>query len=229
MAKSSELIASGAPSPAVFGIEIDVDDVTPPEGLEQAAIVCPIVNGDIPDEILDVAISWTLAGCDVTLEIPSDSPVGDAKRLLSTVAAVGISLSLLPPEGEDAAALEAYMARVEEFTRAYVRQGNMAKLLVPVTSYLGYMFIEVLDKAKSEGFVPSDPYILERFHSKVPVGRADQLKARIRSVFHEAYGGEEGFRRFALQLTGAIYRKVEEGCVEESARQQTQVPQTEAH
>lgn len=219
MTLSSQLIQEGSPSPSVFGVHIDVDDVTPPEGLREVSIVSPTENGEISDLILDVAISWTLAQCDVTLEIPFESEISDIKHMLSTVAAVGISLSLLPPEELSEDSFERYCSRVVGFAEAYVTQANMAKMLVPVTSYLGYMFIEALSPDTASDFKPSDDYIIERFHSKVSIERSDALKARIRKVFHEAYGGKEGFRSFALNLTGAVYSKVEEGCISEAERQ----------
>ena len=218
MPKISELVASGASSPVHYGIEADIDDVTPPEGLKEAGIVARLEGGDIPDGVLDAAISWTLAGVDVTLEIPADAAAADSKRILATASAVNVSLSLLPPEDASDEAFEAYCARVEEFALAYVAQANMGKFVVPVTSYLGYMFIEAFSKSAAENFVPTDGYVVEAFHSKVSVERADALKARIRKVFTDAHGGEDGFARFARSLGATIYRRVEESCADEARR-----------
>jgi hypothetical protein len=219
MATISELVASGSPAPAQYGIVVDVDDVTAPEGLREAGLLARLEGGELADDVLDIAISWTLAGIDVTVEVPATEDCGEPKRLLSTVAAVGVHLSLLPPEDQSDEAFEAYTARVEGFTAAYARQANMGKFLAPVTSYLGYMFTEVLNPEAAANFQPTDDYVIESFHSKVPTERADALKARIRAAFHEAYGGEEGFATMARSLGATIYRKVEESCAEESARQ----------
>lgn len=218
MPRISELVASGAKTPALYGIEPDVDDVTPPQGLKEAGIITRMEDGEIPDAVLDVAISWTLAGIDVTLEIPFDTPVPDVRRVLSTAAAINVSLSLLPPENPSDEDFEAYCSRVEDFAAAFLVQANMSKFLVPVTSYLGYMFIEAFSKESSQGYVPTDGYVVEAFHNKVPQDRADALKSRVRKVFTDAFGGEEGFRSFGRSLAATISAMIEENCQEEARR-----------
>lgn len=226
MAKISKLVESGSATPVLYGIEADVDDVTPPEGLKEAGIIARLEDGDIPDVVLDTAISWSLAGIDVTLEIPAESAPADAKRILSTAAAVNVSLSLLPPEDQSEEAFDAYCARVEEFAQVYVAQANMAKFVVPVTSYLGYMFIEAFDKEAAAAFAPTDEYVVSAFHSMMSVERADAMKARIRKVFVNAHGGEEGFTNFARSLGATIYRRIEESCADEARKMAEEAIQT---
>lgn len=218
MPKLSELIATGAPAPSVYGIVVDTDDVTPPEGLKEAGVLATIDGGDISDAVLDAAISWSLAGIEVTVEVPAEADLQDAPRLLATCAAVGLSLSALPPSEDGEEAFEAWCARVEALAKAYVSQANMSKFVYPVTSYLGYMFIEACSPEAASRFVPTDGYVKDAFHDRVGTEKADLMKARLRAAIVDAYGGEEGFLSFARALMGTIYRRVEEGCVEEARR-----------
>jgi len=225
----SELLSADAVAPVIYGIVVDTDNVLPPTGLKEAGILTNLPNGEIEDNVLDLVISYTLAGVQVTLEIPASAPVSSATHLVSMAASISVSLSLLPPEDTSDEAFDAFVARVEDFARAYLGRAQFTKFIVPVTSYLEYLFIEVLNPEAAKSFAPSDPYILERFASVVTPERSDALKARLKAVFHETFGGEEGFQSFSKALFGAIYDRLEETCIEEAERlrQEGSRPQTE--
>jgi hypothetical protein len=227
----SELIEKGSAHPNVeivefdgvkrasaHGVVIDVDDVTPPEGLHEIGFVGVIEDGEFSETTLDVVISAIMAEIDVTVEIPGSAEISDPRHMLATASSMGCSLALLPPESSDDGSFDAFVDRVLEFARAYVRQANMTQRLLPVSSYLEYLFIEVLDPEMAKSFAPVDPQIVSQFHEVVTVERADALKAKLRAVFHEAHGGEDEFRKFALSLMGAVYNRVEENCADESKR-----------
>jgi|HigsolmetaAR203D_1030402.scaffolds.fasta_scaffold00286_18 hypothetical protein len=214
----SELLASETVPPVVYGIVPDVQNVDPPKGLREAGIIVGVNdNGELDDFGLDLAISYATLGIATTVEVPAEVEA-DPHYLLPVVGGFNASLSLLPPVNPSDEAFEAYCQRIEAFARAYVSLGNFQKFLVPVTSYLEYMFIEVLSPERAAAFAPSDGHIIESFAKVVTPERADALKARIRAVFHEAFGGEEGFKAFARAMFGAIYDRLEEYCRDEVAR-----------
>lgn len=227
----SELIEKGSAHPDVeteefggvkrvsaHGVVIDVDDVTPPEGLHEIGFVGVIEDGEFSETTLDVVISAIMAEIDVTVEIPGSAEISDPRHMLATASSMGCSLALLPPDTSDEASFDAFVERVLEFAQAYVRQANMSQRLLPVSSYLEYLFIEVLNPEMAKTFAPVDPQVVSQFHEVVTVERADALKAKLRAVFHEAYGGEEEFRKFALSLMSAVYNRVEENCADEAKR-----------
>lgn len=215
----SDLLASSTKPPVVYGLEIDVDDITPPDGVNEVGIRSAIADGFLSESVLDVAISYILAGVSVTIEVEAETPINNAKELISTAASIGASLSLLPPVDVTDASFETYLERVDEFTVAYTKQANFSKLLIPVTSYLQYLFIEVIDPEIAKEFRPTDSYLLNQFVDRLSPERIDIMKARIKSVFHEAYGGPEGFLNLGKMLFREVFERVEEGFIDKSSQQ----------
>lgn len=193
----------------VFGVEVDTDDVIPPLHVREIGLLARTRDGSLEDDVLDAAISYHLAGIDTILEFPHEVEFRDARHLVATAANSNASLSFLPPDDLSDESFDAYCLKLESVTRAYMAQQTMTRFVMPVTNYLQYMFVEVLDEEKAKSFVPEDSYVIKRFHSVMPLERSDALKARIRAVFHEECGGEEGFRQFALGIMGAVASSVE--------------------
>lgn len=207
----------------VFGVEVDADDVTPPRNVREIGLIAKTEDGELTNEILDVTISYILAGIDVLVEFPAEVDIGDARHLMATAASVNASLSFLPPKELTEESFEAYCQRLEAITSAYLRQLTMTKFVMPITNYLQYCYIEVLDPDASKTFVPEDGYVLSRFHESMTVEQSDLLKERIRKVIVDHFGGEYEFRTFALGLMGAVSGAVESSLAEvvEERRRQT--------
>jgi hypothetical protein len=222
----SALLAAESNPSTVYGVTVDIDDVTPPEGVTEIGLISALPDGSLEETVLDVAISYILAGMSVTIELAAETEIADPKHLVSTAASIGASLSFLPPaDGSDNVAASAYIDRVEIFARAYAKQANFAKLLIPVTSYLQYLFVEVLDPDLAAEFKPTDSYLTDRFVSAMSPARVDEMKERIKLVFHEAFGGPEGFKELGGTLFHAIFERVEEGFkdqIKEVAREASQ-------
>lgn len=223
----SELIEKGSAHPDVeveefgdfkrcsaHGVKIDVDDVTVPEGIDEIGFIAEFSDGEFSEETIDIVISAIMSEVDTTIEIPAAADVQDPRHIVATASSMDCSLALLPPEDTSDEAFDAFIERVLEFARAYVSQGNMSRRILPISSYLEYLFIEVLKPDLATEYSPVDPQVVSQYHGVVTVERADAMKAKLRSVFHEAYGGEDGFRQFALSLMGAIYDRIEEDCAQ---------------
>lgn len=196
--------------PCVFGIIIDTDDLDVPFGLREAGIRAKIANGDIDDDTLDLAIEYRLRKLDVLVEIEDITAIADLTNLVSAAAAAKISLSFLPPKDTSNEAFERYCSCIEEATKAYLNQPNILQFVMPVSSYMEYMFLELLNPERAKSFVPDNEYVLRIYHSQMTLERSDAMKARIRTLIHDHFGGEEGFKDFALDLVGAICESVDE-------------------
>ncbi len=208
----------------VFGVEVDADDVTPPRNVREIGLIAKTEDGELTNEVLDVTISYILAGIDVLVEFPSEVDIGDARHLMATAASVNASLSFLPPKELTEESFEAYCQRLEAITSAYLRQLTMTKFVMPITNYLQYCYIEVLDPDASRTFVPEDGYVLSRFHESMTVEQSDLLKERIRKVIVDHFGGEYEFRTFALGLMGAVSGAVESSLAEVVDERRRQAP-----
>ena len=208
----------------VFGIDVDTDDVTPPRNVREIGLIAKTADGELTNEVLDVTISYILAGIDVLVEFPSDVDIGDPRHLMATAASVNASLSMLPPGELTDESFEAYCQRLESVAAAYLKQATMTKFVMPVTNYLQYCFIEILDGDRAKSFVPEDGYVLSRFHESMSVEQSDALKARVRKVIVDNFGGEHGFRTFALGLMGSVTGAVETSLAEIAGEYSQKVP-----
>jgi hypothetical protein len=207
----------------VFGVEVDCDDVTPPRNVREIGLLARTEDGELTNEVLDATISYILAGMDVLIEFPADVEIGDARHLMATAASVQASLSFLPPKEITDETFESYCQRLEAVTSAYLRQLTMTKFVMPITNYLQYCYIEVLDPEASKTFVPEDGYVISRFHESMSIEQSDLLKQRIRKVIFDHFGGSEEFRKFALGLMGAVSGAVETTLVD-VIEQRRQIP-----
>ncbi|NTF17264.1 hypothetical protein G6L37_02310 [Agrobacterium rubi] len=208
----------------VFGIEVDTDEIEPPRNVREIGLIAKTEDGELTNEVLDVTISYILAGIDVLVEFPSDVDIGDPRHLMATAASINASLSLLPPAELTDESFEAYCQRLEAVTSAYLRQLTMTKFVMPITNYLQYCFTEVLDGDKAKSFVPEDGYVLTRFHQSMTIEQSDNLKARVRKVIIDHFDGEYGFRTFALGLMGSVTGAVENSLAEIADEYSKKIP-----
>jgi hypothetical protein len=193
---------------AVFDIEVDGDDLIVPFDLREAGLLAKTENGELTENVLDTAINMILNGVEVLIEFPSDVDCGEAVHLVSTAAAIKASLSFLPPENNTDEQFEEWCQRIERLTEAYLRQPNMTQFVLPVSSYIEYMFINVLAPKTAKKFKPTDEYIIRRFHSAMTVARANAMKARVRKIVYAHFGGREKFKEFTKEMFSSIYETV---------------------
>jgi hypothetical protein len=212
MVKLSEILKTPEEEqqPFYYGVDVDEESFTPPNGVRGMAFLLKQDNGDIDEILMDVIISYALSGLEVLLEIPADADNVDAKYYLSLAANAGFSLSLLTPESESDEQKSAYVTRIQDFTTAYFGQPNMSTFVYPVTSFVEYLFVETLKDAST--YKPTDPYIIERFVETTSEELVDTFKEAIRAQTYALFEGEEGFRNFAKALMYKIYQQTEENC-----------------
>lgn len=207
--KLSELIAASPAPERAFGVEVDAESYDPPAGLKEISLVARTDADGFAEDVLDVAIAYRLAGVDVILEIPSEQPIADTAYMMSVIANMNSHVALLPPVDASEESFERYVERVEAFVPHYARQRNFGRMLMPLTSYLEYLFVEAADPEKAKGFTPTDDFVLSRFHEPTSTERADRLKDRLRRAFESVYGGAEDFLAFRKAVMAGIFKDFE--------------------
>lgn len=210
--------AGDASSTAFYGVEVDVESFTPPAGLEEISLIYKADAGDIDETLMDVIISYGLAGVEVILEIPAEQSDIDAKYLVSVAANAGFSLSLLPPQEHSEQADTAYFDRLRDFAAVYLTQGNFGKFIAPVTNYLEYLFVELLRGQETE-FQVNDPYIKDRLMLLSDQAFVDAFKDRLRQDFYTLFGSQAEFEKFARRMMTQIHDFTGE-CIKELVEQQ---------
>ncbi|MEO0392597.1 MAG: hypothetical protein AAF213_05030 [Pseudomonadota bacterium] len=201
----SELVEKDEVStPAIYGVEVDVESFTPPAKLEEISLIYKADGADIDEALMDVIISYGLAGIEVILEIPAEADDIDAKYLVSVAANAGFSLSLLPPKEPSEEADTKYFARLTDFSGIYLTQNNFGKFIAPVTNYLEYLFVELL-RGPEAPFEVNDPYIKERLVELTNEDFVTAFKDSLRQDFYNFFGGQEEFERFARRMMMRIH------------------------
>lgn len=186
---------------SAFGIEVDEEfiDFDPPPGIEEIGLVATFNSeGEFRDEVLDIAIAYKNVPKPVAvlLEIPHEENISDIEHVVFTAEGCEVSLSFLPPVELTVESFEAYCQRMELVAAAWASKINFSLMVLPVTSYFQHMIVELIDPEFAKSFVPDDPYIIERFHSRIPVALSDHLKARLRAVFKKSFTEDDGIDRF---------------------------------
>lgn len=143
-------------------------------------IVCvkliPDMNDIISPDIIDVALSYSIAGIEVVLEIPFENRAEfENQQLASIISNGGWSLSLLPPNKKSKVSGSEYCKEVVDWYQLWrdSTMRNFEKTIYPVTPYCEYLATSYLiDKNKksltnddiktlrSLSTNPSNPYLL---------------------------------------------------------------------
>ncbi|MEM6902853.1 MAG: hypothetical protein AAF556_06420 [Pseudomonadota bacterium] len=190
--------------PFHYGVEVDVDSFSPPADLKHISLLFKGEGGDIDETLMDVIISYGLAGVEVVLEIPAEQADIDAKYMVSVAANAGFSLSLLPPAERSDEADLAYFERLKVFAEVYFTQTNFGQFLAPVTNFIEYLFVETLLGDDHE-FEVSDPYILQRLSALSDTDFTIAFKDRLRADIYGIFDGEDKFKSFARRMTAQIH------------------------
>lgn len=182
----SELLTQGESAPIVFGIDVDADLLTPPQGLQQAGLVYQGTAHEPTDLFVDAVISCTLAGIDTIAEIEPGQEA-DPATLLTIAGNAGFSIALLPPLDESG--LDAWAQRCADFAQAYLQTPHFAGSLYPVSGFFGYL---VARSVSGVGKLDAtDPYVQQRFSQVIPESWSDTAKAAMERAWIAQAGGEK--------------------------------------
>ena len=200
----SSLIESESADISAYGVEVDVESFTPPANLKEVSLLYKSDGTDIDECLMDVIISYGIAGVDVILEIPAEEKDIDAKYMVSIAANAGFSLALLPPVTDDLENRTKYFDRLSEFAEVYLTKGNFGKFIAPVTNYLEYLFVELLIGPEAP-FNVTDPYIQKRLSKLADDDFVTAFKDSLRKDFYSFFGGKDEFERFSRRMMLEIH------------------------
>lgn len=215
----------------LIGVEADIPDFNPPKGLKRIAFLARMDGTSLDETLLDALIGSTMAGVDTIIEVPAGAEI-DPSFLMTLAANLNASVSLLPPErnGDDEAAwrmaLESWYSSNEAFARVLLASESFGRYLHPVSSFLEFMFAEVLHSI--DAMKPNDPYVVARFADAVDQASIDELKNRLRAAIHDAAGGEENFRSLAQAVFRRIHLMADDNASDIAGRARAEMDRTQA-
>jgi hypothetical protein len=200
-------VSQGVYGLSAYSVDVDnADDITPPSWLKEIGILLKVDdNGEINEDVLDVAISYRLAKTKVMAEIPFDPEhaVDEDYLMMSLAVNMQIGLSFLPPETDTEDSFLMYQERIRRVCRAFFKRPNLDQMVMPVSNYLEYLFVHLLHPDRP--FQIKDPYILAAYAGVMTSERVDRLKDVIREEAYANFGGKDGFENMAKTLMGKVY------------------------
>lgn len=225
----SELMAMDPAPPLAFAVEVDVDMLSPPNGLRQVAFLYKGTAQDPADALIDAVISCTLAGIDTIVEIRPEDAV-DMMRQVVIAGNAGYHLAVVPPldRPEDRQDLwEAWTRQCAALASTYFDTPHFAGTLYPISGFFGYLIARAV--AGVEGLEPTDPYTRQRFADPIPTAWADAAKAAMHAAWVERLGSaavlDGVLMRAAAEAVGGAVQLVDRVLSEEDTRAQDMAQQ----
>lgn len=215
MTKLSDILSLESTEKEYFGVIVDVDNVVPPENIKKIGFVCSLKDGEIPENLLDIAISYKLVGIDVVLEIPYDNDIVDYRHFMMTIASLGVSVIFLPPSVDDETIFLNWVNNICNVIPVFLKQQNFTKVILPITSFIEYLYIEIINPELASKFSPIDPDIINLYQNVMTPDRISFLKDKMREVIYEEYGDKENFEKVSKAIFSSIYNQVKGMCQEQ--------------
>lgn len=202
-----------------YDVEVDSSDYfTPPTNLKAMSICARFADdGRLLDELVDIIVSFSLSGVNIVLDVAFEDAVRFKetsingfvfeKYIIQLAANASAVVSLLPPKDESETNKSLYLDSLSRFTDAFLNQGNLSRLVYPVSLHLESMYLEVVSSQKAEPVV--DEYVHKNFVEAVSDDFDCAIQNKIKEVVFAAFGGEDQFRVFTLNTMSKIIDRVE--------------------
>lgn len=199
-----------------YGIHIDkTEDLTVVDTVKEMGIIVTLDSDEqVSESVLDVAITYKLAKVKILLEIPFSLVKGKSETFnydyfVSFANNLDVSLSFLPPKfdanNKENSLLEfqEYKYAINKLALSYFKMTNFSQNLMPLTNYIEYLFVHILDSEKP--FVVKDPYVLKYFANELSQEQIDELKEELKLTIYNAFDGQSNFEETAKALMKAVY------------------------
>ena len=165
-----------------------------------------IDNSDIAERLLDVLIMYENFETKVLLEIDfEDIEKVSPKNIIATLMNTSfLSLSILPPKEETKENKEKYIKYLKKYLEEYLSQANIETEILPISSYLQYLYVELLNGKPPENYEVSDTYLKQKFADVSSLEFSNEFKDELRKCIYDFYGDRETFEIISKGLLGAI-------------------------
>lgn len=166
----------------IIDLSINPEQIIPDDSISTLALTAiPDDQWVINPDVLDVALSYTMSGKEVIMQIKySDVENFDLKSLFSTSESASFSLSLLPPT--DSSDYQAYSETIIEWYNFWASTPSFSQIIYPLVPYIEYLIAFNLNSNQSNELMenPSDEYSAH-FKSIMPAELTDLFKKDLSS------------------------------------------------
>ncbi|CAC9433898.1 hypothetical protein BSPLISOX_1942 [uncultured Gammaproteobacteria bacterium] len=161
-------------------------------------------------DIIDVALSYSISGIDVVLEVPfKDKNSFDNKKLASLVSNGGWSISLLPPSQSKGVLVKEYCDHIIEWYQQWRSKTmtNFEKSIYPITPYIEYLTTNYLIKQNRHLLDNKETQELEKL-SKNPTDKyLVELIDNMNTDFIDAF--KKQLEQYINQEDSAFYKDID--------------------
>ena len=181
-----------------------------PNGIEEISFLAELDEDPqvgLSMDFIDTVLAYVPIAKHVIIEVPFDMEF-PAETAVAMANNFGTNLSVLPPIMSDDGAVpdalwDQYSARLEEYAKAWLSKPNCSIEVLPVVGYFQYLVQQAVSNFEPKE-MSSNPYMQGVYVKRIPPAQSDQLKARLKDVIYEAFGGEKAFRQFAHTVCAGV-------------------------
>lgn len=209
--KLSDLIAEKSEvSGSYYGIEVDNFFSNPIKGADRVSFVAALDDpSSLSFDLMDTLIQYHQAKIETLLEVPFDFTLAPA-TVLVIANSINCGVVIAPPREKTPENWATWKHQVLSYANAMFGVPNFSKEILPVTSYVQYMAMQVM------GYTPEgltdDAMMHEYFEKDMDESTMDALKAELHQVVLDGHGGQEGFETVVQSTLSAMNDAVvEEG------------------
>lgn len=205
----SELFKRESVENCLFSVEVDCFNAKRLEDVRKISFLAALdESGVFSFDVIDTAIQYRQIQAEVFIEIPYlfEYPAKDAVSLANS-ARVNLLLTP-PPPGSPKDQWEIWSNLVLEYADAMLNVRAFSKELLPVTSYVQYMTMNVLGY-QPEGLT-DDPLMKHFFEDGMDIEVMDDLKDKLAQKIIDFHGGDDEFEKLVHGTLAALYDKVDE-------------------
>jgi hypothetical protein len=200
---------NGESNNACFSVEVDIFSPNRLENVKKIGFLAKLDEaGQFDFDVMDTLIQYRQIQAEVFIQIPHDFTM-KPHDLLVLANSIDANVILMPPKaGANAEAWGNWHKLTLDYTAAMLGFNSFSKELLPVSSYVQYMAMNVV------GYQPKtltdDPMMKHFFEDGMNIAVMDELKDQIHTMVLEAHGGKEGFESFVHGTLLSLYERVDE-------------------
>lgn len=194
---------------ACFSVEVDVFSPNRLENIKKIGFIARLdATGQFDFDVMDTLIQYRQIQAEVFIQVPYDFAM-KPHDLLVLANSVDVNVILMPPgAGAGPDAWDKWHQLTLAYTEAMLGFHPFSKELLPVTSYVQYMAMNVA------GYHPKtltdDPMMKHFFEDGMNLPVMDELKGQIRELIISAHGGQEGFESFVHGTLLGLYERLDD-------------------
>lgn len=191
---------------SIYGVVVDEFCVDLPYKLKEIGLLAQKLNDkELSFDLLDVALALKTNDVEVIIEVPFGFDFAPM-NLFYIAMTSGISISVLPPKNGSSEDYLAYKKTLLEYTKLWLSQSNITKMVYPVSGYFQYMFNETLGFKTPE--ISTDPYMIANYVDNFNLDEMDVIKDEMKETILGIFGGEDKFEEFVHSVGKSLFDKL---------------------